>query len=284
MEIIPEPEWVELLERLKSSEGIAIILGTTDSGKSTLARFLINNLLADHYRVSYVDSDIGQSSLGLPGTISQKTFYQPEDMNDFRPSKIYFIGSLNPSENIPFMIEGTKRMVKASESETLKMIILDTTGLVTGEIGRALKIGKIRAILPGHVIALQRYHELEPILAIVEGAVIHRLHVSKHVQQRCRERRIKYREKKFREHFKDPFRIEIPLKNVQFFHHGDTFLARERYIKEGSLVGLNRGNNTIALGIFDSMSFDRVAIITPLEDFRDVDRIVVGDIILDQIV
>ncbi len=282
MEIIPESGWADLLDKLKRNEGAAIILGTTDSGKSTLAKFLIKNLLPENHKVSFVDSDIGQSSLGLPGTICQKTFHKPEDINDFRPEKIFFIGSLSPAEKIGFMIEGTKTMANASRVKTAKKIIIDTTGLITGEIGRALKIGKIRAVGPRHIIALQRHDELEHILAMVEGKMVHRLHVSQYVKRRYRERRIQYREKKFMEYFEDPYRMEIPLKNVEFFYNGNPFNRKVRYIKQGSLLGLNQNGDTIAVGIFEKISMNKVAIITPLENCQDINRIVVGDILLDQ--
>jgi len=79
----PEPEWEGLLRGLLTLKGTAIILGATDSGKSTLARYLIQGLITENVKVSLVDSDVGQSSLGLPGTISMKAFRSKKDIEDF---------------------------------------------------------------------------------------------------------------------------------------------------------------------------------------------------------
>jgi len=71
-EVIPEPEWEFILKKLVRQRGVAMIMGETDSGKSTLARYLIKRLVSKRITVSLADCDIGQSSLGLPGTISMR--------------------------------------------------------------------------------------------------------------------------------------------------------------------------------------------------------------------
>ena len=187
MEIIPGPEWKELTEELLKNRGTAIILGASDAGKSTLAKYLIKELLSRRVKVSLVDSDIGQSSLGLPGTISMKIFNKPEEMKIFKPDRIFFTGVFNPAKRVSAMIEGTRRMVDISKARGVKTILVDTTGLISGEIGVALKIGKIRALKPGQIIALQRYDELEQILSLIKGIRIHRLKVSGFAKKRSRE-------------------------------------------------------------------------------------------------
>ncbi len=62
------PEWVLAAEALLARPGIAVVLGTSDSGKTTLCR-----ILAEHWRIAgrtvgLVDADIGQSSIGPPAT------------------------------------------------------------------------------------------------------------------------------------------------------------------------------------------------------------------------
>jgi polynucleotide 5'-hydroxyl-kinase GRC3/NOL9 len=81
LEIIPEPEWEGLAEELLNNKVTSIIMGATSSGKSTLARYLIAMLLSKNRVVSLIDSDIGQSSLGVPGTINMKVFKTTGDIN-----------------------------------------------------------------------------------------------------------------------------------------------------------------------------------------------------------
>ncbi len=94
--IIPEPEWQDILNLLISQKGVALIMGETDSGKSALARYLVKRLLAMGITVSLVDSDIGQSSLGLPGTISMKVFRDDRDFKRFLFEKMSFCGDRQP--------------------------------------------------------------------------------------------------------------------------------------------------------------------------------------------
>jgi polynucleotide 5'-hydroxyl-kinase GRC3/NOL9 len=80
MVIHPEPDWESLYKELVRGKGAALIMGMTDTGKSTLLRYLIERLIAEGVEASLVDSDIGQSSLGLPGTVSMKVFHDEEIM------------------------------------------------------------------------------------------------------------------------------------------------------------------------------------------------------------
>jgi polynucleotide 5'-hydroxyl-kinase GRC3/NOL9 len=63
MDIVPNLEWERLLEKLIKDKGTVLLLGATDSGKSTLAKYFIKRLVSENIRVSLVDSDVGQSSL-----------------------------------------------------------------------------------------------------------------------------------------------------------------------------------------------------------------------------
>ena len=80
MEIIAPNEWYALLDALEKEKGIAIILGATDTGKSTLAKFLIFNLCKRGLKVALVDADIGQSFLGPPTTIGFSIFKSDPDL------------------------------------------------------------------------------------------------------------------------------------------------------------------------------------------------------------
>lgn len=279
MEIIPEPEWEAVVEEIIKHKGVALLLGATDSGKSTLAKYLIKELLSRNVIISLIDSDIGQSSLGLPGTISMKIFNKREDFDAYKPDRIFFIGDVNPSGHILLMIEGTKKMVDIAKAEGVKTILVDTTGLIGGGLGKAVKIAKIKAIKPKHIIAVQRADELEHILSLIEGIRIHRLNVSRHARKRSREKRIRYRDKKYEEYFRGSRSIWRSCKGLEFFYYEKEIDIEEKYLEPGRLVGINRDEETVALGIFKGIRQNRVAIRSPLKSFAGVNRVVAGDII-----
>jgi polynucleotide 5'-hydroxyl-kinase GRC3/NOL9 len=280
MEIIPECEWQGIIEELIQYKGTAVLLGTSDAGKSTLTKYLIKELLANRIKVSLVDSDVGQSSLGLPGTICMKRFSRWEDFDNFKPDKIFFIGDVNPARKVPLMIYGTKKMVSAARSEGAKIILVDTTGLIAGSPGRTLKIGKMKAIKPGHIIALQKRDELEHILSLIEDVRIYRLRVSSHVKRRRREKRLGYRKKKYAEYFRGAMIKKYPYKGLSFFYNRRKIDIQKVSVETGRLVGINRNGDTIALGIFKGVRHDVVAIKSPLKSFDGINRIIIGDISL----
>ncbi|MEW6002235.1 MAG: Clp1/GlmU family protein [Nitrospirota bacterium] len=277
MQIVPEPEWEELARELVKRKGTALLMGSTDSGKSTLARYLIEKLLSLNIVVSFVDSDIGQSSLSLPGTIGTKIFKRPSDIEEFNAEKIFFVGSLNPAKRISLMIEGTKRIVD-SVRETSEIVLVDTTGLVSGEYGRTLKIGKIRAIGPEHIIAIQRCDEIEHILTLVEDSTVHRLRASRLAKERSREARIKYRKERFEKYFDKKKMTEFFLNDVALFYNGKPFKPKEGEFKEGTFISLNHNEDTRGMGILVELNGNSVTFKSPIKSLKGINRVILGDI------
>ncbi len=195
MEITPEPDWQVLYNDLLKHKGTAIIVGATDSGKSTLSKYLIKNLTSANLSVCLIDSDIGQSSLCLPGTISMKIFHDERDTDNFRCEKFSFIGVINPAKRISLILDTVKRITENCRKDS-DVTLIDTSGLIDGTVGEALKIGKISAVRPEHIVALQRAEELEHILKLIVNLKIHRINPSDNAKTRTFATRAQYRKKK----------------------------------------------------------------------------------------
>lgn len=281
MHIIPEPEWESLLNTLIRDRGTALLLGETDSGKSTLAKYLIGRLLKENIKTALIDSDIGQSSLGLPGTISLKIFCNQDDFKDFRFERMSFIGSTNPAKKIHLMIDVTTRMASISRKQS-DIVFIDTTGLISGELGKALKIGKIRAIRPEHIIAVQRDNELEHIISLIKESRIHRLTASRMAKVRSREFRIRYRKRRFDEYFAATDLIEYQLNtnSVECIYNNSQFNLIDRDFDCGTLIGLNHDEDTVALGIFIEIRGNSIFFRTPIRSITGINRVIFGDIVL----
>ena len=279
MEILPELEWEGLLETLKQQRGTALLIGATDSGKSTITKYLVEKLIRENINVSVVDADIGQSTLGLPGTISMKVFSNEKDIENFRFEKMFFVGSTNPAKRISMVIDGSKRMVDFCKEKS-EIIIVDTTGLISGEIGRALKIGKIRAIKPEHIIAVQRNDELEHILDLIKGIPIHRIRASSLAKGRDRENRVHYRKKKFLDYFdiKEISEFLLNQNDVRFFYNSKPFNLREGDFKKGTIIGLNHNADTMGVGAVFEIIDDSVIFKSPIKSLKGINRVLFGDI------
>lgn len=282
MEIDAPKPWFDLLDLLTKGRGKALILGTTDTGKSTLARFLISHLCQRGHRIGLIDADIGQSFLGPPTTIGFSVFKgDPHWETVLSPPEIFFVGTTTPEGHLPLLLKGIERMVEKAASSEAEVILVDTTGYVLGEGGRELKRRKIELVSPQWILALQRSDELEPILKRV-GEIspfrIYRLPLSSQTRTRSMEERRAYRTERFEAYFSCAPIREMSLDDVQI--DGEVLDPEGQPLPlawalkiNGLLIGLKDSRDeTVALGLIKGVSQDdkRLRVLTPLEDLQRV--------------
>lgn len=76
-----------------------IVVGPTDSGKSTLSRMLLSWAAKQGWKPTFVDLDIGQGSITIPGCIAATPIEMPIDPVEGIPLEIplvYFYGHTTP--------------------------------------------------------------------------------------------------------------------------------------------------------------------------------------------
>jgi polynucleotide 5'-hydroxyl-kinase GRC3/NOL9 len=279
-EIGPGEDWDKLYEVLLKNKGTALILGMSDVGKSTLVRYLIKRFSIEGTQLSLVDSDIGQSSLGLPGTVSMKVFREKMDHEVFSPERMSFIGTVNPAKAIPSLIQTTNSMVEICRKET-ELILVDTTGLVSGAIGRTIKRRKIRKIRPEWIVAVQKKDELEHILHQCEPERIMRIRRSPEAKARSREVRIRYRARKFESYFYSAdSEYALRIYGPRWFLKARPYIPAETDFHEGLIIGLNRNNYTEGLGLVEEIDDGMIVIKSPLKSIQRIRTVILGDIIL----
>lgn len=276
-EIFSEPEWEALVEELFNHKGTVFLMGATSSGKSTLARYLIEKLLSKDTVISLIDSDIGQSSLGVPGTINIKIFKTAMDIKNFITEKIFFIGSLNPAKKISLMIEGSKKLVDIARAKS-EIVLVDSTGLINGEAAKALKIGKIKAIKPDRLIAIQKHNELEHLITLAGDIDIHRIKASKMARERSREARIRYRRERFNEYFDEKKVAEFLLHDIDLVYNNKFISPKKADFKEGTLIALNQNKDTRALGILLELDNNSITFKSSIKSLRVINNVALGDI------
>jgi polynucleotide 5'-hydroxyl-kinase GRC3/NOL9 len=285
MEIIAPKEWHVLLDVLEKERGIAILLGATDTGKSTLAKFLIFNLCQRGLMVALVDADIGQSFLGPPATIGLAVFKSHPDWEVvLSPPEIFFVGATTPEGYFPIHLKGVKRMVDKAPSYGAEVIIVDTTGFILGEAGKELKRRKIDLLSPRFIMALQKSDEIEHVLDLYKENPlykIHRLPLSEKVRPRSMEERRINRTNKFRDYFKNSVTQELAIEEVQiegevFDPTGDPIPLDWSLRINGLLIGLKDSNDeALALAVTRNYFEEKrvVRILTPLRDIQGVKTI-----------
>ena len=279
MEIIPEFDWEVLLKELLKIKGTALIIGATDSGKSALAKYLVQKLVSQNITVCLIDSDVGQSSLGIPGTICMKVFSTQSDLKAFSYEKMSFIGTINPAKRISLIIN-TVKMLSDTCRRISDILLIDTSGLVAGEIGERLKTGKISVVNPDQIIAVQSHNELEHILNLLSDIHIHRIIVSKNIKARPLATRIQYRKKKFDDYFGESEMNDFILyaNDATFLYDNRAFNMKEGMFKKDTLIGLNHDDDTMALGILEDISNNSITFSSPLGSIKNINRVIFGDI------
>lgn len=184
------PDHITKLVDTIGNARMAIVIGRTDSGKSTIIK-----QLAGHIAASIVDGDIGQSDIGPPTVVSLA-----ENVDgSFRMVDGYFCGSTTPSGHLLPLIAGMVRMAHVAKKHP---ILINTTGLATGNIGRSLVTEFIDALRPDVIIGISNSDELKYLDAFgQQSARIIHLPISPHVKEKTKNERERYRRLAFKKHF-----------------------------------------------------------------------------------
>jgi polynucleotide 5'-hydroxyl-kinase GRC3/NOL9 len=285
MEITGPKEWHALLDFLEKERGMAILLGATDTGKTTLAKFLIFNLCKRGLKVALVDADIGQSFLGPPTTIGFAVFKSDPNWElVLSPPEIFFVGSITPEGCFSIHLKGIKRMVDKALLSIADVIIVDTTGFILGDAGKELKRRKIDLLSPQFILALQKTDEIESLLELYQENSFYkiiRLPLSDQLKPRTMEERRVYRINKFQDYFKHAVTQELSVENVKIEGevldpNGDILPLDWALRINGILIGLKDDNDvTLALGIIRNYVEEKkvVRVLTSLEETQRVKMI-----------
>jgi len=272
-------EWERI--RPESLEGTIIVIGESDTGKTTFARYLFLQLCRCHSRVAFLDCDVGQSTLGLPTTInlvlsgSEPSAFPPEG-----DTLSYFVGATSPRGYMLPTVIGAHKLQKKAQELGAEAIVVDTTGLVSRAAGGgALKQWKIELLEPSVLVGLERGAELEHILwpwRWDKRVRVYDLPVSEHVIEKTRAERITHREERFRSYFQNAHTLRVPFREVVVF--GIEMMAGGRLLAFQDSQGF-----AMALGV--ARAYDRkgqeLTASTPLPGLEGVSSIRFGSLKLD---
>ncbi|MEE9584365.1 MAG: Clp1/GlmU family protein [Candidatus Brocadiales bacterium] len=282
--------WEELAEDVHQLKGVVMVVGASDTGKTTLAIYLAGELLKRRNRVSIVSADMGQCAFGPPAAISMAI---PELIPEFPKNlpvhSMYFVGSTSPVDHLLQTVVGVKKLVDRSLQAGAEVVIVDTTGFVSGGAAWELKFHKIELTDAGCIVALQRGRELEDILIPHErrtGRRLYRLPVSEDTKVRSYEQRREYRRQRYQDYFRGAKDKSLPLSDIRLINPYDKALqGGESDAFKRLLVGLNDDENfSTALGVIEDIDLTKgtIRLITPLEALSKVRLIRLGSIKIEE--
>ncbi|MBI3454774.1 MAG: hypothetical protein HY002_03155 [Candidatus Rokubacteria bacterium] len=212
-----DPSWVAAASGAAAVR-VTLVIGETDSGKTSFTTFLAGTLLERGYSVGVVDADLGQSDIGPPTTVGLGRIRAPvARLADAEVAGLYFVGSTSPQGHLLPTVLGTRLMVQKALRLGLDRVIVDTSGLIQGEMGRLLKQHKIELVEPDLVLCLQRNGECEHILRPYEGGTrpaIMRLASSGATRRRSQEERRQHRERSLQAYFTGARPLSLDLGRV----------------------------------------------------------------------
>ncbi|MFW6115596.1 MAG: Clp1/GlmU family protein [Chloroflexota bacterium] len=200
--------------RLADVSGVVLVVGATDTGKTTLARYLCRRLREHHDRVAFLDGDMGQATLGPPTTMTLAlSGSNPASFPPDGPRFRTFVGDISPVGHMLPTVVGAHRLVKRGLETGASAIVVDTTGLVApAQGGGALKRALVDLLRPQVVIGVQRGtelgHLLDPLRRSQRTRVIDRP-VAEAVQRRSAAVHRAYRAEQYRRAFEQARLLEV---------------------------------------------------------------------------
>jgi polynucleotide 5'-kinase involved in rRNA processing len=251
----------EIVEGLITG-GCVVLLGGIDTGKTTFGLHVAETARQRGMRVAYVDADIDHSTVGPPACVGLKFCQDLEHVDEqtiARADALGFVGSVTPQGHAFALASATAHLVAVARENQAELIIVDTSGYISGVYAETLKYRKLQLVRPDAVVGFQRGEELEPILSTAArffSIPVTGLKVAPGVQERFAEERASYREARLRSYFAPPL-SRWRVKPTVFMPTLPPEIDPARL--DGLIVGLDDGKGTcMGIGVLEFDQEERV--------------------------
>lgn len=157
----------EIAARVVERGGVVMITGSTDTGKTSLSRQILQLAIEAGEEVAYVDADVGQTTVGPPTCVGLRWVSDSGDLQDLTvANELRFVGGISPNRLVLQHVVATAALVDQARQAS-RLTVIDTTGVVSGVTGQTLKYHKMELCRPDTVVALQRGAEMEPLVGML---------------------------------------------------------------------------------------------------------------------
>ncbi|MCX8151159.1 MAG: Clp1/GlmU family protein [Candidatus Bathyarchaeota archaeon] len=285
---IPE-SWVAAFEEVRRIHRGAIVvimvIGSIDTGKSSLCTYLINRLLGEKFRVAILDGDLGQSALGPPTTLAYARVENPVvDLLELKAEEAFFVGATSPSENLGRTMEGFTFLVSLAVKSAIDFLVVNTDGWVLGEDAVKYKVQLAEKLSPDIIIGIQNSYELEPLLVGLDK--FKKVHVTSppSAKEKTREKRRNIRERGYVKYLVGAKIKEWRLSGLtlQYLSFGTLKNNTNKGCK-GLLIGLHDNEmKFLGIGVMQNLDWKRgtLKVLTAIN--TDPAYVVAGKVWLDE--
>jgi polynucleotide 5'-hydroxyl-kinase GRC3/NOL9 len=164
-------EYEALVDETVRTKHTVMLVGGLDTGKSTLSRRLLEAAVAAGRPAAYVDADLGQKTVGPPATMAMRIVRSADDLAPGRfeeADALAFVGATSPQGHMVQVISAVASLHRRALEAGAELVVVDTSGMVSGVYGQILKYHKVEMVRPDLVVGLQRGEELLPLLGVIQ--------------------------------------------------------------------------------------------------------------------
>ena len=281
--------WQEILNKILIEKFRTILLiGDIDTGKSSLATFIVNSALRKGYKPAVIDADMGQGDLAPPTAIGATIIEKPiTDLRKIDAQFFEFVGNTSPVGFENVTINAIKRIVEKITIDS-DICIINTDGYIHNN-GINYKVKMANKLQSDLVICLGEKSIFENFRSKYSSPVIHSKGPTKTVKNRIErnQRRLnqflRYINGK---HNNNDNTVTIGIMSIKIVYKGIIYskilndkygfvqLGKYAQIKpsrlQGMFIGLGLKDNIVGFGIIKHASVNKISIQTGVNYFNKV--------------
>ena len=159
--------FASIRDRIDDVSGVVMVIGEADTGKTSLATLITEDVVKSGRRVAFIDGDVAAATVGPAACVGMKLLDDPSDLEDLAtPDELRFVGSIEPNGVVLPHVVGVTALADIARSAA-DLVVLDTTSVVAGVVGQTLKYHIAELTAPSLVVAIGRGAELEPVVGML---------------------------------------------------------------------------------------------------------------------
>ncbi|HIP65515.1 MAG TPA: hypothetical protein EYH08_03190 [Pyrodictium sp.] len=198
--------WVKGIQDIVNSGFRRIlVVGAPDTGKSTFSLWLYNSV---YEKACFIESDVGQNELGLPGFVAASCGKSGFSLQDLVVDKAWFVGHVSADASTEGVIVATLHAVRYAGS---KFAVIDTDGYVRGH-GLRYKLLIAEAINADTVVVMGDQNIAKLFKSL--GYDVHILPPPHTAREREQSDRRIYRERAYANLFREHSVVELDISNI----------------------------------------------------------------------